>query len=29
MQGHFVRVVDVKFDDYIQEKHCTERIRMD
>jgi len=29
MQGHFVRIVDVKFDDYIQEKHCTERIRLD
>jgi GDP-D-mannose 3',5'-epimerase len=29
MQGYFVRIVDVKFDDYIQEKHCSERIRLD
>jgi GDP-D-mannose 3',5'-epimerase len=29
MQGHFVRAVDAKFDDYIQEKYCTEKHRMD
>lgn len=28
-QGHFVRTVDVKFDDYIQEKYCTERQTLD
>lgn len=28
-QGHFVRTVDVKFDDYIQEKYCTERQALD
>jgi len=28
-QGHFVRIVDVKFDDYIQEKYCTERLTLD
>jgi len=28
-QGHFVRIADVKFDDYIQEKYCTEKIDID
>jgi len=28
-QGHFVRVVDIKFDDYIQERHYTERLKLD
>ena len=28
-QGHFVRCVDVKFDDYIKEKYCTEKITLD
>jgi len=28
-QGNFVRVVDIKFDDYIQEKYCSERLKMD
>jgi len=28
-QGHFVRVVDIKFDDYIQEKYYTERLQLD
>jgi GDP-D-mannose 3',5'-epimerase len=28
-QGNFVRVVDIKFDDYIQEKHYTERQQLD
>jgi nucleoside-diphosphate-sugar epimerase len=28
-QGHFVRVVDIKFDDYIQGKYYTERLRLD
>jgi nucleoside-diphosphate-sugar epimerase len=28
-QGHFVRIVDIKFDDYIQEKHYNERLRLD
>jgi len=28
-QGHFVRVVDIKFDDYIQERYCTERLKFD
>ena len=29
LQGSFVRVVDVKFDDYIQEKYCNEKLEMD
>jgi len=28
-QGHFVRVVDIKFDDYIQEKYYTEKLQLD
>jgi nucleoside-diphosphate-sugar epimerase len=28
-QGHFVRIVDVKFDDYIQEKYYSEKINVD
>ena len=28
-QGHFVRIVDIKFDDYIQEKHYSERLQLD
>lgn len=28
-QGHFVRVVDIKFDDYIEEKYCSERLQLD
>lgn len=28
-QGNFVRVVDVKFDDYIKEKYCSERLLLD
>jgi len=29
LQGNFVRVVDVKFDDYIQEKHYNEKLQLD
>ena len=29
LQGIFVRVVDIKFDDYIQEKYCNEKLKMD
>ncbi len=28
-QGHFVRIADIKFDDYILEKHCDERLTLD
>ena len=28
-QGHFVRVADIKFDDYIQEKYCSEKLQLD
>jgi len=28
-QGYFVRVVDIKYDDYIEEKHCSERLELD
>ena len=28
-RGSFVRVVDIKFDDYIQEKYCSERLQLD
>ena len=28
-QGHFVRIADIKFDDYIKEKYCTEKLRLD
>ena len=29
LQGNFVRVVDIKFDDYIEEKHYSEKLRLD
>jgi nucleoside-diphosphate-sugar epimerase len=29
LQGNFVRVVDVKFDDYIREKYCSEKLQLD
>ena len=29
LQGHFVRVADVKFDDYIKEEYCTEKLTLD
>jgi nucleoside-diphosphate-sugar epimerase len=28
-QGNFVRVVDIKFDDYIQEDYCSEKVQLD
>jgi len=28
-KGYFVRVVDIKFDDYIQEENCTEKLTLD
>ena len=28
-QGNFVRVADVKYDDYIKEKYCTEKLTLD
>lgn len=28
LKGNFVRVVDIKFDEYIQEKYCNEKLRM-
>jgi len=28
-QGHFVRIVDIKFDDYIQERYYTEKLECD
>jgi len=28
-RGHFVRVVDIKFDDYIQETYCSEKVNAD
>jgi len=28
-QGHFVRVVDIKFDDYIEGKYYNERLQLD
>ena len=28
-QGHFVRIVDIKFDDYIQERYYTEKLMLD
>jgi GDP-D-mannose 3',5'-epimerase len=28
-QGHYVRVADIKFDDYIQESYCSEKLRLD
>jgi GDP-D-mannose 3',5'-epimerase len=29
LQGHFVRTADVKYDDYIKEKYCTEKLILD
>lgn len=29
LQGNFVRVVDIKFDDYIQEEYCSEKLQLD
>jgi len=29
LQGNFVRVADIKFDDYIQENYCYEKLEMD
>jgi len=29
LQGNFVRVVDTKYDEYIQEKYCNEKLKMD
>ena len=28
-EGHFVRVADVKYDDYIQEQYCSEKLELD
>ena len=28
-QGYFVRVVDLKFDDYIKDEYCNEKVRLD
>lgn len=28
-QGNFVRIVDIKFDDYIKEKYCSEKLNLD
>lgn len=28
-QGHFVRVADIRFDDYIQEKYCSQSLQLD
>ncbi len=28
-QGHFVRVADIKFDDYIQEEYCNDKLQLD
>ena len=28
-QGHFVRIADIKFDDYIQEKYYSEKLQLD
>jgi len=28
-QGYFVRVADIKYDDYIEEKYCSERLELD
>jgi len=29
LQGNYVRAVDIKFDDYIQEKYCAEKLQLD
>ena len=29
LEGHFVRVADIKFDDYIQEEYCSEKCNLD
>ena len=28
-QGYFIRAVDIKFDDYIEEKYCSEKLQLD
>jgi GDP-D-mannose 3',5'-epimerase len=28
-KGHFVRVADIKFDDYIEEEYCSEKLNLD
>ena len=28
-QGHFVRTADIKYDDYIEEEYCTEKLVLD
>lgn len=28
-QGHYVRVADIKFDDYIEEPYCSEKCQLD
>src|SRR3972149_1156412 len=28
-QGHFVRIADVKFDNYIEEEYCSEKLNLD
>ena len=28
-QGNFVRIADVKFDDYIQDRYCSEKLQLD
>ena len=28
-RGHFVRAVDIKFDDYIEEEYCSEKLQLD
>jgi GDP-D-mannose 3', 5'-epimerase len=28
-QGHFVRIADIKFDNYIQQKYCSEKLNLD
>jgi len=29
LHGNFVRIVDIKFDDYIEEEYCNEKLAMD
>jgi hypothetical protein len=29
LQGSFVRATDIKFDEYISEKYCNEKLQMD
>ena len=28
-QDHFVRIADVKYDEYIKEEYCTEKLNLD